>query len=138
MTKAKKQTTNLSKKYINDVKVLFPVIRKKEKVYLQHMRQNIDDYCENEIVSSMEELYEEFGKPQDIVYNYYSIIDTEQLFLFIRLRRILKYFLTFVSCIIFAVTIFYCTILYQEHLVFMDAKPMYIETEIIDSKEIYP
>ncbi len=141
MTKNQKQTTNLSKKYVKDVKTLFPIVRKKEKNYLRQMKCNIDDYSENTEVSSMEALYEEFGKPQEVVYNYFSVLDSKELFSFIRLRRIIKYFLTAVGLILFTGMLFYCITLYQAHIVFLEAKPVYIETEITDPinpMEVYP
>lgn len=124
--------TNLSQKYINDIKLLFPVIRKTEKTYLQQMKQNIDDYCEQSTVSSMEELYEEFGKPQEVVYNYYSMMDMMPLFSYIRLRRILKLFLIFVCAIIFAITLFSSVILYQEHLSTLRQEAIFIETNVFN------
>lgn len=131
-----KQTLSLSKKYMKYVKFLFPVIRKREKIYLKQMKQNIDDYCETVSVSTMIELYEEFGKPQDVVYNYYSTMDAEQLFSFFRFRRIVRNFFNVVCLIILAAAIFICVLLYQEHLVFMEEKAVFIETVITDPEEL--
>lgn len=121
---------NYSQKYINNVKALFPITRKEERNYLRQMKQNIDDYCAESAVSSMEELYLEFGKPQDVVHDYYSMVDIIPLFTYIRLRRIIKYFLTFFCVIIFVIAIYTCTILYKEHLVFMRQEAMFTETTI--------
>lgn len=133
-----RNNNNFSQKYINNIKTLFPVIRKKEKIYLRQMKQNIDDYCTGTIVSSLEELYQEFGEPQDVVHSYYSMTNMLPLFTYIRLRRIIKYLLTFICVIIFAVTIYICTILYKEHLVFMRQEAIFIETTMSDSEEVSP
>lgn len=122
--------TNFSRKYMNEVKVLFPIIRKTEKTYLRQMKQNIDDYCEQATVSSMEDLYEKFGKPQDIVCHYYSIMDMAQFFSHIHLRRTIKSFLAFICVVIFAITLFYTVVLYQEHLTFMRQEVTFTETTI--------
>lgn len=102
---------NLAQKYINEVKFLFPVIRKTEKIYLQQMKQNIEDYCEQSSVSTMEELYEEFGAPQDVVYTYYSVMDMSIIFSYIRYQRILKFFLIAACVIMVFFTIFMALIL---------------------------
>lgn len=120
----------LIKKYMRNVKGLFPIMRKNERLYLKKMKQNVDDYCEYTSVSSMEELYGEFGKPQDIVYNYYSMIDTESLFSYIRLRRLLKYLLVSMCVILFAFTIYVCALLYIEHTIFIRQEAVFTETTI--------
>lgn len=107
-------------------------------MYLRQMKQNIDDYCTGTTVSSLEELYQEFGEPQDVVHSYYSMTNMLPLFTYIRWRRIIKYLLTFICVIIFAVTIYICTILYKEHLVFMRQEAIFIETTISDSEEVSP
>lgn len=122
----------LIKKYMRDIKGLFPVIRRDDRLYLKKMRQNIDDYCESYSISSMEELYEEFGKPQDIVYGYYSMIDTAPLFSYIRFRRLLKYFLASVCVILFAFTVYNCMILYREHITFIRQEAIFTETVITE------
>ncbi len=123
---------NFSKKYMDDVKTLFPIIRKSEKAYLRQMKQNIADYCEQSTVSSVDELYEEFGKPQDVVYDYFSMMDITQLLSHIHLRRTIKHFFTAICAIVFAIALFVTAILYQEHLEVMRQEVIFIETTISD------
>lgn len=128
--KSKQQKTKFSEKYINNVKMLFPFIRKSEKTYLRQMRQNIDDYCACTSISSIEELYKEFGEPQDVVYHYFATVNTQQFFSFIRLRRIINHFLIYLGVVLFAVTLFFCIILYREHLVIIRQEAVFTETVI--------
>lgn len=123
---------NLSQKYTNNVKALFPLKRKQERIYLRQMKQNIDDYCENTAVSSLEELYEEFGSPQDVVYNYYSIMDASQLFFMIRFHQIIKY----ISITIILIIIFICAMLFQEHYIMIQQEAIFTETAITDTEEV--
>lgn len=127
-----KKKNNFAKKYTNNVKALFPLIRKQEHIYLHQMKQNIDDYCDTTPVSSLEELYEEFGNPQDVVYNYYSIMDASQLFSMIRFHRIIKCISIFIMLII----IFVCSMLFQEHLIMMHQEAIFTETVITDTEEV--
>lgn len=126
----KTQNNPFSHKYIHDIKALFPIIRRTEKIYLRQMKQNIDDYCTCYPVSSMEEIYLEFGKPEDVVHDYYSLMDMAPLFTSIRIRHTIKNFLTFICVILFAITLFVCAILYKEHLVFMRQEAIFVETII--------
>ena len=127
--KAQKQKNNFAQKYMNNVKALFPLIRKQERIYLRQMRQNIDDYCEISTVSSLEELYEEFGSPQDVVYNYYSIMDASQLFTMIRFHQIIKCVSIFIALIIV------CAMLFREHLIMMRQEAIFTETAITNTEE---
>ena len=129
--KAQKQKNNFAQKYMNNVKALFPLIRKQERIYLRQMRQNIDDYCEISTVSSLEELYEEFGSPQDVVYNYYSIMDASQLFTMIRFHQIIKCVSIFIALIIIVV----CAMLFREHLIMMRQEAIFTETAITNTEE---
>lgn len=122
--------SNFPQKYVREIKALFPIIRKQEKSYLKQMKHNIDDYCEQTTVSSMDELYEEFGKPQDVVHSYYSMMDLTLLFSHISLHRLIKRILTCVCIIAFAITVFAGVILYREHLTFMRQEAVFVETII--------
>ena len=52
-----------NKRYYRDVKKLFPVYLKKEKLYLNQLKEQIDEYED----TSYEELVDIFGNPIDIV-----------------------------------------------------------------------
>lgn len=114
--KAHCRNRDAAQAYIKNVKILFPIVRRQERTYLRQMKQNIEDYCADNHVSSPEELYQEFGSPQETVCNYYSMIDIVPLMKQILLRRIAKYFLIFISVLLFSFTVFFCTLCYQENL----------------------
>lgn len=130
----------LKKTYLNEVRSLFPILRKEEKVFLQKMEANVDDFLENEEapsdLGSMEGFYKTFGEPKDVVYQYYSALDLEPLFSAVRMRRFLKILLLSLLGLVSAVSIFICILLYQEHLSFMRSEPVFITTEIIEYPEV--
>lgn len=130
----------LKKTYLNEVRSLFPILRKEEKVFLQKMEANVDDFLENEEapsdLGSMEGFYKTFGEPKDVVYQYYSALDLEPLFSAVRMRRFLKILLLTFLGLVSAISIFICILLYQEHLSFMRSEAVFITTEIIEYPEV--
>ena len=73
------KTNNFIKHYIQNIKVLFPTLGKKERLYIKGFEETIYDYAEDTPISSMEELINEFGTPQDVVSSYIDQADTEYL-----------------------------------------------------------
>lgn len=72
-----------SKRYYRDVKKLFPVYAKKEKLYLKQIKEQIDEYED----TSYEELVDIFGDPIDIVKAYYDTINSNYLLKRMNLKR---------------------------------------------------
>lgn len=123
---------NYAKKYMKEIRLLFPATGREENKYLKQMKANLQDYCESNTVTSVDELYAEFGEPQDVVYGYYSIVDRSRFFSYIHLRKAITAFLTFIGVMLLAVTLYLCMILYQEHLSFMRSEAAFTTTEIIE------
>ncbi len=73
-----------NKRYYRDVKKLFPVYLKKEKLYLNQLKEQIDEYED----TSYEELVDIFGNPIDIVKAYYDTINSKYLLKRTNLKRI--------------------------------------------------
>lgn len=121
-----------SKTYYKDVKKLFPIHGKKEKEYLSHIRQQIEEY-ENPTYEQLENL---FGTPIDVVKSYYDIVDSQYLLKRINIKRIITY-----ACIIVVlfVTIISCYETYTIHKAkqrFDDMFPIKEETKIIEDERI--
>ena len=70
---------NLGKQYIKNAKALFPLMNKDEKKYFEKLSKNVEDYCETKSVSSIEELYRDFGTPSDIANSYFSNADLDYI-----------------------------------------------------------
>ena len=80
----------ICREYILEIKALFPIKRKPEREYIKKLVSDIEDYCEEENVTSKQELYENYGKPNEIVNNYFSAVDTEYIAKQIRVTRFIK------------------------------------------------
>ncbi|MBE6734987.1 MAG: hypothetical protein E7563_06585 [Ruminococcaceae bacterium] len=92
----------ICKEYISEIKALFPIKRKPEKDYIKKVAADIKDYCEEENVTSKQDLYDNYGKPNDVVNNYFATVDTEYVVKQIKVARFIK---TAVALIIVLATI---------------------------------
>ena len=83
----------ICKEYISEIKALFPIKRKPEKDYIKKIAADVADYCEEANVTSKQELYDNYGRPNDVVNNYFATVDTEYIVKQISTKRLLKTFL---------------------------------------------
>lgn len=91
------------KEYIRHVKALFPVVGREERNYLQKLAAQLEEYCEEHPVDSLVGLYKEYDKPEDVVNEYFSSMNTDKLILRIRNAKIFK---TLILCLIIALLMF--------------------------------
>ena len=129
------QMKKLQNKYMREIRNLFPALRREEKKYLRKMEENIADYLENEspsaAVSSVEDLRQIFGDPREIVHQYYSTMEADAFYSFLRVRRLMGRVALFICGLVLAFTAFLAVILYQEHLSVMRSEPVFTTTEIV-------
>ena len=97
----------ICKKYYSQIKHLFPILSKPERDYLKKMKLTLIDFCEQDEPDSIKILYEEFGYPQDIIHNYFRSTDKKYISKRIRKARLLRFFITFMLCILLAFAIVY-------------------------------
>ena len=57
------------KEYIREIKTVFPVKNKQEREYIKNLSNDIADFCEQEGITSKEELYNNYGSPIDVFSN---------------------------------------------------------------------
>lgn len=79
----------LCKEYISEVKALFPIIRKSERDYIKKIKVDIENFCEEAEVTTKQELYENYGRPNDVVNNYLSTVETEYIAKQISIKRLI-------------------------------------------------
>lgn len=107
------------KKYISEIKALFPINRKQEKEYLKKLTSDIEDFCEETGAAEKGELYKNYGTPQEVVSNYLLTLDSQYVAKRIRTTRIIK---RAVAAVLVLATIatsvygVYLFIAYQDHL----------------------
>lgn len=81
----------VTRQYIREVKTLFPSRGKQEREYIKKLAITIDEFCEEEQVETKQSVYEKYGKPIDIVHDYYSALDTVAIVKRIRLTSTIKF-----------------------------------------------
>lgn len=69
----------ICKEYVSEIKALFPIKRKPEREYIKKVMVDIENFCEESEVTTKQELYESYGKPNDVVNNYLATVDTEYI-----------------------------------------------------------
>ncbi len=69
----------LCKKYISQVKTLFPMLGKDERKYIDSLAANVEDYCVEEDIDSIDSLYIRYGTPAEVMTNYFSVINTADI-----------------------------------------------------------
>ena len=80
----------ICKEYISEIKSLFPINRKMEKTYLNKMATDVDDFCEENNITTIDELYQNYGTPEDVVHNYISLLDRKTLVKHINTAKLVK------------------------------------------------
>lgn len=82
--------TKLCQSYLSNVKALLPIVGKPEKKYLSKLSESLEDYCGEEEVTTLEGLYNGFGKPEEVIQTYLDSMDTSYLIKRIRLSAWIK------------------------------------------------
>lgn len=67
----------LCKAYVSQIKAILPIWGKKEKAFVKKLHDNLCDYCEDKNVTVIDELYKSYGTPQEIVFEYISLMEPE-------------------------------------------------------------
>lgn len=104
------------KQYIREVKALFPSKGKKERMYLKKLAEQINEICEEENIIDKQALYNRYGKPIDVVYEYYSSLDTEAIVKKIRFASAIKISAVVIVALVALAAVVYSLMVYQEHL----------------------
>lgn len=124
----------ICKEYISEIKALFPIKRKPEKDYIKKVAADIKDYCEEENVTSKQNLYDNYGRPNDVVNNYFATVDTEYV---VKQIKTTKYIKTFVIVLLVLATIatsVFCITLYSEYQLFKEQEQISsVKTTIIEN-----
>lgn len=121
----------ICRQYIKEVKTLFPIIRKPERTYLSKLTQTVEEYSEEENIDNIEELYSNFGYPNDVVNSYLSGMDLSVMYKNIRTAKwIQKFIIVLMVAVIIAVSIF-AIVTYKNYK--MDER----EHEIFEQEQIF-
>lgn len=121
---------SISGQYISTIKSFFPIMGKKERQYIKSLTEDVADYCIEEDISSLEQLYEKYGMPHEVANMYLSMLDVEVTAKRIRHSKWIK---ITVSVMLF---LFFCGVLvwgittYNRYRSFADVQAFSIEETI--------
>lgn len=121
----------ICKKYISEVKAFFPIMGKEERKYVNKLRLNIENYCEEADITSKQELYENYGTPNDVVNDYYSSVDTNIIIKKIRISKYIKVFIIAILALAVIVASTFCIILYNDYQIATRQEAVIVE-EVIE------
>ena len=121
--------SKISKKYIKEVKAMFPVKGKKERLYLKNLARDVEMLCEEENITNKEELYEKYGKPFDVAAEYFSTVDTAYVFKKIKISKYIKVLVAVVIAIVIALSSMVAVFMWEQ-------QQMLLRQEMVDVEEV--
>ena len=92
----------ICREYIKQTQMLFPIIRKKERIYLKSLYNDLIEYCDINKISNLQELFHEYGPPAQIVQEYLSSLNEADLKNCLKRKHIKK--ILFICCAILIIT----------------------------------
>lgn len=103
------------KEYMAEVKYFFPIRRKDERLFMKKLASDVEGYCLETKVTDKKELYDNYGKPNDVVNNYLSSVNTEYISKQIRISKFVKTLVAALIALATIVTAVACVTIYHEH-----------------------
>lgn len=122
--------SQISKEYCKNAKEFFPIFTSREKKYLQDLNLNIDDFCEDNHISSLEELYVMYGNPADVAHTYFSSCNSTYIIKNLKLNKTLKIVFTSSIIAIFILISSLCVRFYSEYKVFEHQQIFFEDTSL--------
>lgn len=111
---------------------IFSYYGEARKKYLANLSSLLENYCIEENVNTIEELYNGFGHPSEIISTYLTSVDTSRLIKRIRLTNWVKRgIITLLLIISIGVSIYGITS-YKAYEIFEEEEIFFEETEITD------
>ncbi|MCH5300491.1 MAG: hypothetical protein J1E56_04155 [Ruminococcus sp.] len=121
----------ICKQYISEVRAFFPVMGKSERKYVNKLRLNIENFCEEAEITSKQELYENYGNPHDVVNDYYSTVDTDDIIKKTHISKYIKIFIIAILALAVIAVSTFCIILYNDYQIATRQEAVIVE-EVIE------
>lgn len=121
----------ICKAYVSQVKAILPVWSKKEKAFVKKLHNNLYDYCEDNNVTAIDELYKGYGTPQEIVFEYISLMEPEAISKRINTAKYIKILVMGLLILSTILSFVVCTIVFSEYQTYKREEAIGIETTII-------
>lgn len=120
----------ICKAYVSQVKAILPVWGKKEKAFVRKLHNDLCDYCEDNNVTAIDELYKSYGTPQEIVFEYISLMEPDVISKRINTAKYIRLFIIGLLVLITIATSVLCITLYSEYQFFKRQESIGMETVI--------
>lgn len=120
----------IAKEFSKNAKAFFPIYSHKEKEYLKNLESNIEDYCEDNNINSLDDLYSKYGNPSDVAHSYFSTCNSEYILNKLKIAKKIKYSIVLIITAVFIALSSYCMKLYAEYQIFAEEQIFYEETII--------
>ncbi len=132
------QSRDLISQYLKEVKSLLPIVRIEEGAYFRKMEAGMRELLENDESlnpSSMEDCYCIFGKPEEIIHQYYSGMDIGAFAAEVNNQRFTQRIIMGVFAIFFLIVLLVSIITLEAHKSFLRTEVFFQTTEIIEIEE---
>lgn len=120
----------ICKEYVFEIKAMFPIRRKQERMYIKSLISDIESFCEEANVETKKDLYSKYGLPNDVVNNYLSTLNTTHIAKHIKTTRSIKILIIALLILATIATSALCISFYHEYQVQEQEQAMFYE-EII-------
>ncbi len=98
----------MCKQYIGEIKTMLPLKRKQEREFIKKLALDVQSYCEDANVATKQELYDNYGKPIEVVSNYISAMDSDYIIKRMRFSKVIRICATLLIAAIIVATTAYC------------------------------
>jgi len=120
----------LCKAYVSQVKAILPIWGKKEKAFVNKLHDNLCDYCEDNNVTAIDELYKGYGTPQEIVFEYISLMEPNEISKRINTAKYIKFLAISLITLALVATSIFALYIYSEYQSFKNEELVTIEQTI--------
>ena len=98
-------------RYFKQLRLLLPIYRKQEKKFIADLKAAVDEYADANPDCSYDDIVSRFEAPAEVVHNYISSIDENDLYNALSSRKLLKKFIAFAVAIILIAFAMWCGVL---------------------------
>lgn len=119
-----------AKKYLEDVRLAFPVAYKDEKRFLRDIEDSVYTYEEQNPECSQEDLHEAFGEPKDVALGYYHATSIEVYFGMMKRSKYMTYITR--GLIVFLIALLLLTVGFYVYATnqYKENTGRYVDTEV--------
>lgn len=116
------------KQYFKQIKLLLPLRRKKEKQFLKELQENVAEFIALNPNCSFADIRSHFGRPQDVVKDYLSTMDSADLCKQVCVRKRIKHAAAVILSLCLIAFLLHAGVVYK---IYLDEKNQVIKHRLI-------